>query len=416
METIRKRLVHELHRAGMRDVPDRFSVALAHQTIPRETLAGIDDFVRLFDRVTTRPAWQEAVLRERRDSRRRPHAEVCFFSAWDFHLPPGRPDSWQLIEFNDNGSGLLFAALINRSLWELSEPSLRGEVEAPPPFDALAQRVAEMVEREARTFFGGRPDGALLIVDDAESLREGRFRDELALLRDGLSRAGWKVGLAAPQELRCDAARLLWQGREVAFVVNRSTDFFFEDESLAALRDAWREGRVYVAPNPFTYATRSDKRLLEPLSRPVQDEALGIRPEERELLSAHVPETWVLREDDVATLSSRKDELVFKPAHGFAGRGLLASDQVGRSRLRRLVRRDQAYVAQRRVEKSRRVLSSREGPGTGDLPVWTDLRVWAWRGERLLLSGRASRHPDRIDLAAPGGWIATYAAAPSRTG
>jgi len=416
VERIRERLVQELHRAGMRDVPDRFSVASAHQTIPWETLAGIDEFIRVFDRVTTRPAWQETALRERRDPARRPHPEVCFFSGWDFHLPPDQPDAWQLIEFNDNGSGLLFAALINRALWELSGPSLRAETEAPPSFDAIAQRVAEMVEGEARAFFGGRPDGALLIVDDAESLREGRFRDELLLLRDGLSRAGWKVGLAAPEELRRDGARLLWQGCEVAFVVNRSTDFFFEDEKLAALRDAWREGRVYVAPNPFTYATRSDKRLLEPLCRPVRDEALGIRPEERELLSAHVPETWLVREDELATLSSRKGELVFKPAHGFAGRGLLPSAQVGSSRLRRLLQRGQAYVAQRRVEKSRLLLSSTEEPGTGDVPVWTDLRVWAWRGERLLLSGRASRHPDRIDLAPPGGWLATYPAARSRTG
>jgi hypothetical protein len=400
----------------MRDVPDRFSIASAHQTIPRAALEGIDEFIRLFDRVTTRPTWQEAALGERRDPERRPHPEVCFFSAWDFHLPPGGPSDWQLIEFNDNGSGLLFAALINRALWELSGPPLRAEVEEPPPFDAVAQRVADMVEDEATAFFGGRPDGALLIVDDAESLREGHFRDELRLLRDALSRAGWKVGLAAPEELRLDGARLLWRGCEVAFVVNRSTDFFFEDEKLRALRDAWRAGRVYVAPNPFTYATRSDKRLLEPLSRPVRDEALGIRPEERELLSAHVPETWLVREDELGTLSSRKGELVFKPAHGFAGRGLLPSAQVGRSRLRRLLQRGPAYVAQRRVGKSRLLLPSTEEPGTRGVPVWTDLRVWAWRGHRLLLSGRASRHPDRIDLAPPGGWIATYPAAGSRTG
>ena len=416
MEGIRERLVAELRRAGMRDVPDRFSVASAHQTIPREILAGIDEFIGVFDRVTTRPAWQESALRERGDLAPRAHPEVCFFSAWDFHLPPGRHDAWQLIEFNDNGSGLLFAALINRALWELSGPLLRAEVEAPHSVEAIARRVAEMVEGEAKAFFGERPDGVLLIVDDAESLRQGRFRDELRLLCDALSRTGWKVGLAAPEELRRDGTRLLWQGCEVAFVVNRSTDFFFHGEKLAALRDAWREGRVYVAPNPFTYATRSDKRLLELLCRPVRDEALGIRPEERELLSAHVPETWLVREDELATLASRKGELVFKPAHGFAGRGLLPSGEVGRSRLRRLLRRGEAYVAQRRVEKSCLLLPSTGEPGTGDVPVWTDLRVWAWRGERLLLSGRASRHPDRIDLAPPGGWLATYPAASARSG
>jgi hypothetical protein len=411
VETIFERLVHELRRAGMRDVPQRFSVAPGHQTIPRETLGEIGEFIRLFDRVTMRPAWQETLLGAARDPARGSHGEVCFFSAWDFHLPPGRPDAWQLIEFNDNGSGLLFAALINRALWEVSSPVLASEVEEPAPFGAIAQRVAEMVEHEARAFFGARPEGALLIVDDSESLREGRFRDELALLRDALSRTGWEVGLTTPEELRRDAARLLWQGCEVAFVVNRSTDFFFADEKLAVLRDAWREGHVYVAPNPFTYATRSDKRLLEPLSRPVRDEALGIRPGERALLSARVPETRVVREGDLEALATRKDELVFKPAHGFAGRGLLARAQVGRSRLRRLLRGGAVYVAQRRVEKSRLVLSPAGATQKGEVPLWTDLRVWAWRGEPLLLSGRASRHPDRIDLAPPGGWIATYPAA-----
>jgi hypothetical protein len=173
---------------------------------------------------------------------------------------------------------------------------------------------------------------------------------------------------------------------------------------------------VYVAPNPCTYATRSDKRLLEPLSRPVGDEALGIRPEERALLSAHVPETWRVRADELDALSSRADELVFKPAHGFAGRGLLPSAQVGRSRLRRLLQQGHAYVAQRRVEKPRLGLPGPEAGAAGEVPVWTDLRVWAWRGERLLLSGRASRNPERIDLAPPGGWLATYPAAPPGSG
>ena len=60
------------------------------------------------------------------------------------------------------------------------------------------------------------------------------------------------------------------------------------------------------------------------------------------------------------------------------------------------------YVAQRWVAKPRLQID-----GT---PVWTDLRVWAYRGEIFQLSGRASRRPDRLDLARPGGWLPTYAA------
>jgi hypothetical protein len=91
--------------------------------------------IRLFERVTTRPAWQ-------------------------------------LIEFNDNGSGLLFAALINRTLWELPDSPLRAEVEAPPSFDATARRVAEIVDHEARVGLGPpllRHFGGVL---PAEAVRE----------------------------------------------------------------------------------------------------------------------------------------------------------------------------------------------------------------------------------------------------
>jgi hypothetical protein len=104
----------------------------------------------------------------------------------------------------------------------------------------------------------------------------------------------------------------------------------------------------------------------------------------------------------------RKQELVFKPACGFASRGLLPSEQVGRSRLRRLLRHGEVYVAQRRVPKARLPL-----PGGGGGSLWADLRVWAYRGERYLISGRGSRRPDGLDLRPPGGWLPTYALQPS---
>ena len=47
--------------------------------------------------------------------------------------------------------------------------------------------------------------------------------------------------------------------------------------------------------------------------------------------------------------------------------------------------------------------------GSEPAPVWTDLRVWAYRGERYLISGRASRDPDVLELTLPGGWLPTYA-------
>jgi len=141
--------------------------------------------------------------------------------------------------------------------------------------------------------------------------------------------------------------------------------------------------------------------LLEWLSLPHWDEDLGIQPEERQILSAHVPETHLVRDENVEMLAQRKHDFVFKPLHGFAGRGLLDSAAVGRARLRRLMKHGEGYVAQRWVPKPRMEV---EG-----VPLWTDLRVWAYRGEIFLLSGRASRRLDRLELSPPGGWLPTYA-------
>ncbi len=116
-------------------------------------------------------------------------------------------------------------------------------------------------------------------------------------------------------------------------------------------------------------------------------------------MSIHVPPTHLLREDNLEVIARRKNEFFFKPLYGFAGRGVLPSSQVGYARLRRLLRKGRAYVAQKRVPKS--PLRAKGLPdGT---PLWTDLRVWAYRGERFLVSGRASRQPELLDLTPPGG-------------
>ena len=117
---------------------------------------------------------------------------------------------------------------------------------------------------------------------------------------------------------------------------------------------------VYVAPNPFTYATRSDKRLLEFLSLPAWDGELGIEAREREILSRHIPETHLLRADNLDDIVENRDRFVFKPIRSHASRGFLPSARVGRSRLaaagaegRRLRRPEEggtaAYPSRRRL-------------------------------------------------------------------
>jgi hypothetical protein len=64
-----------------------------------------------------------------------------------------------------------------------------------------------------------------------------------------LHRRGWRADLGCPAEVRWDGQQLLLKGEAVSFIVNRSTDFFWQSEDFCALRKAYHAGRVYVAPN-----------------------------------------------------------------------------------------------------------------------------------------------------------------------
>lgn len=402
MEDRREQLWRRLRDAGIPGVPDAFSVTFAHQAVPAPVLAEVDDFIRVFEDVTTRPAWQEKVIGWSGQELPPRRPEVCFFSAWDFHLPPDGP--WQVIEFNDNGSGLLYAGLINQCFHDLLEPSRRTALEAPPTRAALGQRITEMVRQEAQGFFGSVPDGLFLVLDEPEALERGKFGGEMEMLRELFRAEGWTAAVGSTADLRWDGERLWHRGEPVSFIVNRSTDFYLEKEATRPLRQAFLSGSVYVAPNPFTYGTRSDKRLLEFLSLPSWDRELGIEPWEREVLSRRIPETRLLRADNLDAIAEDREQFVFKPARSHASRGFLPSARVGRSRLQRLVRKGEGYVAQRRVGRPRIHLG-------GDAYVWADLRVWAYRGRRVLLSGRSSIDGDSLDLRPPAGWLPTFAAA-----
>ena len=289
------------------------------------------------------------------------------------------------------------------------EPPGQATLEAPPPAADLARRIKQMVRREAEEFFGAMPKGLFLILDEPEALERGKFRPEMEMLRDLFREEGWPAEVGSTAELRWDGEELQYDGRPVSFIVNRSTDFFLEKEITRSLRDAFLNGSVYVAPNPFTYGTRSDKRLLEFLSLPSWDRELGIEAGEREVLSRHIPETHLLRPDNLDAIVENRHEFVFKPIRSHASRGFLPSARVGRSRLQRLVRRGEGYVAQRKVGRPRIDLE-------GDSHVWVDLRVWAYRGERVLLSGRSSVDQDSLDLRPPAGWVPTFAARPGVQG
>ena len=161
-----ERFFTALQTAGMPEVPGEFSAVPRHQVIPNATVGDIAKFVRVFDQVTSREAWQAAARRETPASAQLRRPEVCFFSAWDFHPPP--EGGYQLIEFNDNGSGFLFAAIMNDVYHRGANLGQEKSIAPPAQSSAFDRRIGDLVEQEARSFFEGCPDDLFLIIDDAD--------------------------------------------------------------------------------------------------------------------------------------------------------------------------------------------------------------------------------------------------------
>jgi hypothetical protein len=187
--------------AWLPEVPGEFSVVAWHQVVPNSTLAETARFIRAFDRVAARNAWQTAAYRKAPLIAQLKYPEVCFFSAWDFHLPPG--GGFQLVEFNDNGSGFLFAAIINALYHEAAGLRRDKRIVAPPCLRLFCEQIGDLVEQEAKSFFEELPKDLFLILDDAESLDHGEFRNEIWLLRDLFQQRGWRAELAGPAEPCC---------------------------------------------------------------------------------------------------------------------------------------------------------------------------------------------------------------------
>jgi hypothetical protein len=78
MALIKDEFFAALTSSGMPKIPQQFSVVPLAQMIPSRTLGEIDDFIRLFDQVTTRIPWQKFVTKSAPEIARFERREVCF--------------------------------------------------------------------------------------------------------------------------------------------------------------------------------------------------------------------------------------------------------------------------------------------------------------------------------------------------
>ena len=77
MTLVKEEFFAALMASGMPEIPQDFSVVPLAQLIPVTTLLEIDDFIRLFDRITTRTVWQKAVTESAPEIAQFPRSDLC---------------------------------------------------------------------------------------------------------------------------------------------------------------------------------------------------------------------------------------------------------------------------------------------------------------------------------------------------
>ena len=245
--------------------------------------------------------------------------------SYDVHPTPEGP---VLIEVNTNAGGVLTAMQAARQGNECCADWEHGQLEA---------RLLALFRRD---LLG--PDkqktGVVAIVDD--QLLSQPLLAEMQALADLIRPLAEDVRVLDAAELTFSEGRLRHLGTTIDRVYWRSTDFLLTESAHGSIRRAVVEGTTILAPSPEAYAAIADKRrFIEWSAQPelARDEISG--------LFFRVAETMPMNARPVEEWYADRSHWVFKPASGYASRGVYVGKSVSRKKLAELPA--DAYLAQR---------------------------------------------------------------------
>lgn len=332
--------------------------------------------VAAIERVIALPAYQaQALARAPAIATHRfgPHG-VCM--GYDFHLTADGP---RLIEINTNAGGLMLNAALVRAQESCCD-SMRVAFASQFETGTLDSRLHGMFVNEWQRQRGTAPIGMVAIVDDDPANQY--LAPEFDQFKQLLQRHGVTALVTDPAAMRWHDGRL-WHGSQVvAMVYNRLTDFYLEDPSHQALRQAYEAGAVVVTPDPHAHALYADKRNLIALSDDALLSAWGVAAHDRAVLQAAVPATQLVRASQADRLWAGRKQLFFKPVAGYGAKATYRGDKLTKGVWTDILAGD--FVAQALVPPGARrievdgVLSN----------LKFDVRAYTYGGEIQLLAAR----------------------------
>lgn len=348
--------------------------------------------IRTIECVVRSAAWQRKILAAAPAIAQRNPGNPGVLYGFDFHLHESGP---KLIEINTNAGGALIVTQVLRA-----QSGCCSKESTTPACQALQAEsaIVDSLLDDFETVRGHRQPQLIAIVDSAphEQYLYPEFQRFAELLRE----RDLRVEICDPSALMAAGDGLALRGARVDLIYNRLTDFYFESDALAALRDAYANGSVVVTPNPHHHALYADKRHLALLSDPAILDELGADRAQQKILLDGIPATRLVDAAHAEELWAQRKEFFFKPASAYGGKGAYRGAKLARGTFEKLLKEN--YVAQREIEPPLR-RANVEGE-TVDLKV--DVRCYVYRGAIQLTAARLWRG-QTTNFRTPGGGFAT---------
>ena len=357
-------------------------------------LRRVAQVVAAVESVVALPGWRDEALADAPEiARRSPPGPRGAFLGYDFHLEDGR---FGLIEINTNAGGAMLNAVLARAQRASCRP-LAPMVPTLAQVAAFEQAIVDMFRAEWRLAGRGRPLETVAIVDEAPEAQY--LYPEFLLFERLFERHGLRAVVADPAALEWRGGALRHEGRAIDLVYNRLTDFYLEQPSSAALREAHLADAAVLTPHPRAHALYADKRRLATLCDAARLEALGVPAATREVLTESVPRTEVVDAANAGRLWQARRGLFFKPVAGYGSRAAYRGDKLTRGVWQGIAAG--GYVAQAIVAPGERRVE-RDGDAR---PLKFDLRAYAYDGAVQWLAARLYQG-QTTNFRTPGGGFA----------
>jgi len=282
---------------------------------------------------------------------------------YDFHLDASGP---RLIEVNTNAGGLWLACLCADSHAQVFP-------------ERLGRMLLDSFINEFALFSNNADARPALIVILDEHPEAQFLYPEMQVFQKLFRQAGIDAVIAGPESLTAKNSGLYLGTKRVDMIYNRHCDFYLQTAAMQAVQDAWMNGGVCLSPNPHTYGLLADKKRMIAWSDPVFLGMLGLSVRETALLAAAIPQTRLLESLSPEQVWRTRRQWLFKPATGYASRGVYAGDKLTRTKFAELNPHDtlvQQYVPASITDAG------------NDVRFKTDFRLFVYRNRVLCVSAR----------------------------